>query len=356
MFVEVVRLFIVVFGTIAGFTLGRAFQGRGYATATELPSYGGILGCLVGYVAGGAIGRLMDRAAGVVERRSSKVPPAVLFIGAAGALGGGLVGAVAGVFTLLVLPTPIGLSSFGLLVWIAGWFGVRVGVSRAEELLAMAGLSSRPLIRATPYAAQDGYLVDTSAIMDGQLEPLARAGLLDGDLLVPRFVLDELQGLADAADGVRSRRARRGLESLEAMRSSSLARVSVLDDEVPQFAEVDAKLVVLAKRLQARLLTSDGNLAKVAEVQGVVTGNLRQLAAEMGPVRMPGEHLAIELVRAGREPGQGVGYLEDGSMVVVADAAELVGSGEITVAVTSTIPTAVGRMVFARLAPLGESS
>jgi uncharacterized protein YacL len=241
-----------------------------------------------------------------------------------------------------------------VILWVCADAGVRIMVRRADELIAMAGLSSRPLVRATPYDQGDGLLVDSSAIMDGQLAPLARAGLLTGDLLIPRFVLDELQGLADGPDPARSRKAQRGLEAIETLREAGLARVFILHDELPEFDAVDAKLAALARRLQIRLLTSDGNLALVAQVQGVVAVNLRRLAAELTPEHASGEQLRLRLERSGREPDQGVGYLEDGTMVVVNGGAPLVGSGDVEVVVTNLVPTGRGRIAFARLAEPGD--
>ena len=219
---------------------------------------------------------------------------------------------------------------------------------QSEALFGALGLSTRPLVRATPYAEGDGFLIDTSAIMDGQLLALTRSGIFRDDFLVPRFVLDELQGFCDARDDPRARRAQRGLESLDALRRESLGRVLVLDDEVPEIRDVDAKLVALAKRLQVRLLTTDANLARNAEVQGVPTVNLRRLAADLAPEIVAGQPLRVALVKDGQQPGQGVGYLDDRTMVVVNEGAGLVGSGERDFVATSVVPTAAGRIVFAR--------
>lgn len=350
MFIEVVRLFVVLLGTVAGFAIGRDLSTDDENAALTISALGGMLGCLAGYVCGGIFGRLIERGMGVVERSTERLPGPELLAGGAGAMIGSVLGLLLSMPLIIALPQHIGLPITGMILWITGWAGLRIAVRKTEELFALAGLSTRPLIRSTPFAAGDGYVVDTSAIMDGQLLPLVRAGLVEGDLLVPRFVLDELQGLADAADEGRSRRAQRGLEILDLVRGSGVARVCILDDEIPEFAEVDTKLVALAKRLQVRLLTTDSNLARVAEVQGIATCNLRQVASEMWPARLPGDVVNVELVREGREPGQGVGFLDDGSMVVVSAASELVGAGAVEVTVTSTIPTSMGRMVFARLA------
>jgi uncharacterized protein YacL len=192
-------------------------------------------------------------------------------------------------------------------------------------------------------------LVDTSVLMDGQLSALARAGIVGSDLFVARFVLDELQGFADAADDVRRRRARRGLEMLDTMRSEGESRVYILDDEIPELADVDAKLISLAKRLQLRLLTNDGPLVRNAELQGVPTCNLRKLAQELAPAVNPGDFVRVSLTRLGKEAGQGVGHLDDGSMVVVNGGADLVGGPEVMLQVTSVVPTSAGRLLFAQL-------
>jgi uncharacterized protein YacL len=184
--------------------------------------------------------------------------------------------------------------------------------------------------------------------MDGQLLPLARAGVLGADLMVARFVLDEVQGFADSAEETRRRRAHRGLESLEALQREGNVRVFVLDDEVPEHTEVDAKLVALARRLELRLLTNDGPLARNAEIQGVPTCNLRRLAQELAPAVVPGDTVRVALTRQGKEPGQGVGHLEDGSMVVVNDGHQLIGGPEVLLQVTSVVPTSAGRLLFAR--------
>jgi len=184
-------------------------------------------------------------------------------------------------------------------------------------------------------------------VMDTQLLPLCRSGLFRDDLMVPRFVLDELQGMADAGDE-RGRRARRGLETLELLQRDAPNRVYIVDDEVPEVSEVDAKLVALARRLQVRLLTNDVHLARVAEVQGVLTVIPRRLAADLVPGVLAGETIRVALSRAGRHPGQGVGFLEDGSMVVVNGGVDLVNAGPMSFVVSSIVPTSAGRIVFAR--------
>ena len=343
MFVEGVRLFMVVLGTAAGFWVARDLGAAG----SGLEGLGGMLGCLAGYVGGGVLGRFLERAVGVVERRVERVPPAQVIAATVGAIGGGFAGILVSIPIVLLLPGGLGIALAGLLVWVSLWLGLRIVGGRSAAILEMLGLSSRPLVRAKAYDARDGLLVDSSVIMDGQLLGLARAGLLGGDLMVPGFVLQEVQGFADTRDESRSRRAQRGLESLEVIRREGPVRIFVLDDEVPEHPSVDAKLAALARRLELRLLTNDAALARIAEVQGVATCNLRRLGLALAPAIVPGDFVRVALTKSGREVGQGVGHLDDGSMVVVNGGSTLVGGPEVSLQVTSVVPTSVGRIVFA---------
>jgi uncharacterized protein YacL len=248
---------------------------------------------------------------------------------------------------VVLVPNNWGWPLWGLLVWIGIYEGYGMGTRRAEELLAMAGLTSRPLVQATPYGkGSDVALLDTSAVLDGRLLTVARAGFLPRVLLVPPFVLDEIQTIADAQDSLRRRRGQRGLEVLAALQNTPPFDVHVLDEEVVEHDEVDAKLVALARRLEVGLLTVDGNLQRVAELQGVRCLNLHRLADGLRPVLVPGETVRLPITREGKEPGQGVGFLDDGTMVVVGDAAKLVGQ-EVEVRITGNAQTSVGRMLFA---------
>jgi uncharacterized protein YacL len=342
LFVEGVRLFVVLLGTAAGFWAAHSF-------GVQAEGVGGILGCLLGYVSGGFFGRFVDRALGVVERRVETTSPAQFIAGTLGALAGGALALMLVLPLAFLVPLRFAAPGAGLAAWCLGWLGARVLSHQSIAVLEKLGMSTRPLVRAKAFDARDGLLVDTSVLMDGQLLALARAGVVGGDLMVARFVLDELQGFADSADETRRRRARRGLESLEVLEREGMTRVFVLDDEVVEHDAVDAKLVALARRLKLRLLTNDGPLARSAELQGVPTCNLRRLAQELAPAIVPGDFVRVALTRAGKEVGQGVGHLEDGSMVVVNGGSDLVGGPDVMLQVTSVVPTNAGRLVFARL-------
>jgi uncharacterized protein YacL len=342
-FVEIVRLFTVVLLAAVGYMVGRDLGG-----VDAVAAIGGIVGCLSGYLVGGIFGRLLDRVVGVAERRSDRVPIPQLACGVIGGGVGAMFGLAVTVPLVLLVPPEIAVPVSGIVMTLVMYIGYRIASRRFEDLFAMAGVSTRPLVRARAYDDADGFLVDSSAVMDTQLLPLTRSGLFRDDLLVPRFVLDELQGMADAGDE-RGRRARRGLETLDVIRRDAPNRVYVVDDDVPEVAEVDTKLVALARRLQVRLLTNDVNLARVAEVQGVLTVIPRRLAADLIPGVLAGEAIRVALTRPGRHPGQGVGFLDDGSMVVVNGGVDLVDAGPMSFVVSSIVPTSAGRIVFARL-------
>ncbi|HEV7887281.1 MAG TPA: PIN domain-containing protein [Acidimicrobiales bacterium] len=346
MFVEIVRLFIVFLATAGGFALG-----KGSGADSHGPVIGATLGACVGYVAGGVLGRLLRQAMGQVERKIDDTPAHSLLAGALGGIAIGGLAAIIGLPAVLLLPGRIAGPVVGLAIWLGAYQGYTWGARKSEGLLAMVGLSTRPLVRATPYqpAQADAVLLDSSAIIDGRLLSLAKSGFLRDPLLIPPFVLDEIQGIADAQDPTRRRRGRRALEVLDAVRNLPGMEVHVLDDEVPEHNEVDAKLVALAKRLRVSLLTLDEPLQRIAELQGVRCLSLQRLTDGLRPVVVPGEVVRVALTRTGKEPGQGVGFLDDGTMVVVGDAADLVGQ-EVEVRVNSNVQTSMGRMLFASIA------
>ena len=189
-------------------------------------------------------------------------------------------------------------------------------------------------------------LLDTSAIIDGRIVEIHRVGFLDGVFVVPRFVLGELQAIADSSDPIRRARGRRGLELLNELREHATVVILEVTDDAK--LEVDARLVVLAKARGAKLVTSDYNLNRVATVEGVSVLNVNELAQAMRPVLQAGQELVIAITRDGREPHQGIGYLEDGTMIVVENGRAHRGE-DIPVTITSVIQTAAGRMIFAKI-------
>lgn len=193
------------------------------------------------------------------------------------------------------------------------------------------------------------YILDTSVVIDGRIADVVEAGIFDSQLIMPRFVITELQGIADSSDRLRRSRGRRGLDILNKLRTSPNVDLQIYDRDLPEFAgqSVDLRLVMLAKHLEGKLITNDYNLNKVARLHGVSVLNLNDLANSLKPVFLPGEQLTVRIVRPGEEIGQGVGYLDDGTMVVIEGGRDHVHE-QACVAVTSVLQTSAGRMVFGR--------
>ena len=191
-------------------------------------------------------------------------------------------------------------------------------------------------------------IIDTSVIIDGRIVDVCEAGFIEGTFIIPQFILQELQHIADSADSMRRARGRRGLDVLHKIQKMSGITVKIIDEDFPKIKEVDAKLVALARLLGAKIITNDFNLNKVAELQGVTVLNLNELANALKPVVLPGETMNIFIVKEGKEFNQGVGYLDDGTMVVVDNARRLINQ-QMDVVVTSVLQTTAGRMIFAKL-------
>ncbi len=196
-------------------------------------------------------------------------------------------------------------------------------------------------------------IVDTSAIIDGRLLGVARTGFLEGELMIPRFVIAELQRIADSKDHHRRTKGRRGLDLLKELQKLKTPRVVIIQDEVPEARDVDSKLVVLSRKRRAALITTDYNLNKTAEVQGVRVLNINALAQELRPIFLPGDRFRLFVQRQGKESSQGVGYLEDGTMVVVEEGAPYIGE-EIDVEVVTVLQSDTGRLIFVRPLPQKE--
>jgi uncharacterized protein YacL len=190
-------------------------------------------------------------------------------------------------------------------------------------------------------------VIDTSAVIDGRIVDIGRTGFILGTLVVPRFVLDELQRIADSPDAIRRNRGRRGLEMLAALQRDSISPVVVSEAAYPEIGEVDAKLVAYARDTGAAILTNDFNLNRVAELQGIRVLNINELANAVKAVVHPGEEMTVKIIQEGKEPGQGVGYLEDGTMIVVEGGSRYMEK-DLAITVTRVLQTVAGRMIFAQ--------
>jgi uncharacterized protein YacL len=343
--VDVLRLLVILFFAGLGYQVsGHIDSGRSVLGPFNGVMVGVIIGSGLGYVLGGVLGRTTVTVVSRTEHTLRQASAEELVAGSFGGVIGVLVGAGVTWWIFLLLQPFLAFPLFGFVVLVMGYLGYRLGGSRREEMLGMfasrAGMGPRPsAISNLP------RILDTSVAIDGRILDVVRAGFLHGLVLVPSPVLAELQGLADAGDDTRRSKGRRGLGILEALKREPGVTVEVLEDEVPGVAEVDAKLVRLCLDRKLPLLTLDTNLANAAALAGVHVMNLHALTLAMRPAVSAGDDVFVHLMRAGKEAGQAVGYLDDGTMVVAERSRDRIGD-EILVHVTSVLTTANGRMVF----------
>jgi uncharacterized protein YacL len=274
-----------------------------------------------------------------------------------------LIGAVAGsvlgifgaaLFCLVLRSAPLPGSSSAVVqifvLLLMSYVGLLVGASKGDLLnpsaLSMFFSSDKP-------SRRSAKVLDTSVIIDGRIADIAEAGFIDGMIVVPEFVLRELQIVADSTDGSKRQRGRRGLDMLQRMQSNEVLQVQIVPDDFPSIREVDLKLLELAKKWEAKVVTNDFNLNKVAHLHHVDVLNINDLANALKPVVLPGEHMNVLILKEGKEYNQGVGYLDDGTMVVVDHARKMIGRS-VEISVTSVLQTASGKMIFGKMDEAGR--
>lgn len=279
-----------------------------------------------------------------IRQRIYRMPIQQLFAATLGLILGLIIASLS-TFPLSMLPRPLNQILPFLSAVLFGYIGVVVMTTRQQEIFAF--LRGRIPERSADLGDLPPVLLDTSVIIDGRIADISRTGFIRGEMLVPRFILNELQYIADSPDPIRRNRGRRGLDILRRLQEESISPVRVVDMDVPEARSVDDKLVLLARRLRCPILTNDYNLNRVAELQGVTVLNINELANAVRVIYLPGESLHIYVLQEGKEPDQGVGYLDDGTMVVVENGRPYIGT-EIDTVVTKVLQTAAGRMIFAR--------
>jgi uncharacterized protein YacL len=284
----------------------------------------------------------------LIESRARRIPVDRLFWGTAGALAGLLVGLALGTALAGLIPGGAEVGR-GLLGPLFAYVGLVVTLAKREEL---DGLSARLFPKAA-VPRQGNKILDTSVIIDGRITDVCETGFLEGTLVVPQFVLRELQQIADSSDALKRNRGKRGFEVLQRLQRIPEVTVLVHDGDFPQVREVDRKLIELAKAMSGKVVTNDYNLNKVAELSGVEVLNINELANALKPVLLPGESIHLYVLKEGKEAGQGIAYLDDGTMVVIDHGKRLIGQ-TVDVTVTSVLQTTAGRMIFARPAPIEE--
>lgn len=270
-----------------------------------------------------------------------------------------LIAGTLGLFLGLIIANLVGLA-FGSVPYIGpyvsvalsiilGYLGMHLVVSKKSELAGWLHLHAEGSFdKKKNKDHHTGKLLDTNVIIDGRVADIYRSRFLEGPIIVPVFVLEELQKIADSSDILKRNRGRRGLDILNHMRKNSKDDVIIVTNDFEDISEVDSKLVKLAREKNYKIVTNDYNLNKVAELQGVAVLNINDLAIAVKPAVIPGEQIFVQLVKSGKEEGQGVAYLEDGTMIVVENGSQCIGK-EVPVIITSVLQTSAGKMIFAKL-------
>jgi uncharacterized protein YacL len=342
------RAVMTLLGATLGMVAGNELLIRDILTGPNNLLYITLVGLLLGYLVSAPVARAWSKLWQGVTRRASEIPPEAVLAAGTGAT----VALLIAVLLNNVLAQVPGFTWYWSLLiatlLVAGSSTFFVANRRMFGSLGARTEARRPQTR-------DGgeKLIDTSAIIDGRIIDVLEANFLDSPILIPRFVLLELQRIADSGDPLRRRRGRRGLEMLDRLTQQKAVPTQVISDDETAAEGVDEKLMAVCLQRRADLITTDYNLDRVATLQGIRVLNMNQLANAVKATFLPGERLSLSVVREGREAGQGLAYLEDGTMVVVEDAAGMVGR-TIEAVVTSSLQTNMGRMIFARPAEEGK--
>lgn len=325
MFINALRILLIIVGSIIGY-----YTGFGIKAEYDY----------IGLISGFGISLLII----LIEISLRKVSGRILIGGLLGLTGGVLISSIINSSLASILPNKQRFFMQFLLSVLLGYLGVILGIKRAE------GFHISDIVRTLRGGSPDENIkiLDTSVIIDGRISDICETGFLEGTFILPQFILQELQYIADSSDPLKRARGRRGLDILHKIQKMADLNVKIIEEDFPKIKDVDSKLVALAKVLNAKIITNDFNLNKVAELQGVAVLNINELANAVKPVVLPGETMKVFVLKEGKEVGQGVAYLDDGTMVVVENARRYIGKN-VEVAVTSVLQTTAGRMIFTRL-------
>lgn len=350
----IIALFLLLGGSLGGSYLPFLWEVLGWYNIFTNSSFmnimvGAIIFLLLSFILMNTILNLIHR----LEKKVTQMSVSYLIFGLIGAILGLLAAGLASIpFSSLAIPAVSQSVPFALSI-LLGYLGFYIGTTRVDEFRKLFNLNRKKseepsvLERKADESFRKYKLLDTSVIIDGRIYDIAKTGFIDGVLVIPNFVLLELQYIADSSDSLKRVRGRRGLDILNALQKEDNIRVESYDGDYDDIQEVDRKLIRLAKALDAVIVTNDYNLNKVSEFQNVPVLNINALANAVKPVVIPGETMRIQVIKAGTERQQGVAYLDDGTMIVVEDGQYYMNE-EIDVVVTSALQTAAGRMIFAK--------
>ncbi len=358
---RIARFFIVLAGVFIGlglaalvFNLLDSIPGKPYTLLPEwtLITYigSGILFGIIFLILSKPILELALKSASEAEKKLSKLPPGVVLSAVIGLILGlvvailltQLVNFILGEITVLAAVIDV------VIYIICAYLGIFIMVRHRPEFFDSGFFKRSRDEKSKDLGLARPKLLDTSVIIDGRIFDICTTGIIEGELIIPEFVLDELRHIADSADDLKRNRGRRGLDVLKRIQSELDMPVKIVHAEVDEATEVDSKLLFLAKKMDGIVVTNDFNLNKVAAVKGVRVLNINELSNAVKPVVLPGEDMLVTIVKDGKEPGQGIAYLDDGTMIVV-EGGQNEYNKPVPVIVTSVIQTAAGRMIFARL-------
>ena len=347
--VVTLRRVLVVTGSITGLILTFFSLGQIQNLLRHLSSFETagvlILGALFGALAGSIATPLVVW----LEGRLQRMPAMDIVLGASGLIVGLIIANLLS-SSLSRVPLLGGIAgTLGGLV--LGYLGISIAAKKREEIVGLLGslprIGGRDRSKPSEARAFSPKILDTSAVIDGRIADVCRSGFIEGPIVIPGFVLEELRHIADSADQLKRNRGRRGLDILNRIQKELAIPVQIYEREVGPNLEVDDRLIRLAKLLGGKIITNDYNLNKVAALQGVPVLNVNELANAIKPVVLPGEEMMVHVIKDGKEAGQGIGYLDDGTMIVVDGGRRHIGD-KVAVMVTSVLQTAAGRMIFAK--------
>ncbi|MBA5851789.1 PIN/TRAM domain-containing protein [Clostridium sp. cel8] len=360
---KTLRGLFTIIGLILGYFLGKMIINSQYFVKSDYLSNGligkilfptivsiifGIILFLISPWINILIMKIMD----YIERSLQKLPAVEILIGLIGALLGLLISSV---FVNLIAKIPIVGAMLAVLIAILmAALGANLAIRKKDELI---NLFSNIFIKRTQtvkekkpkneFSGVCPKVLDTSVIIDGRIFDICQTGFIEGPLIIPNFVLAELRHIADSSDGLKRTRGRRGLDILNKIQKELSIDVKIYEKDFPDIKEVDSKLLKLSQVLDGKVITNDYNLNKVAEFQGVPVLNINELANAVKPVVLPGEEMTVQIIKDGKESGQGIAYLDDGTMIVIEGGRKYIGETK-NVVVTSVLQTAAGRMIFAK--------
>ncbi|TSB44635.1 PIN/TRAM domain-containing protein [Alkalicoccobacillus porphyridii] len=350
----IVKIFLMIAGGTLGFLyipeLIQLFNFEGVPVWVQNEFTGMVIGIIIMYFVSIWVARYIVNIMKVLEEKILKASLTDILSGSLGLILGLVAGYLIG-SQIAQLQVPFVKNILPIFVTITlGYFGFQIGFKKRDELLQLF-LLSRGNVKEKKSDDDSGRhqlkILDTSVIIDGRIADICKTGFLEGTLVIPEFVLAELQHIADSSDALKRNRGRRGLDILNKIQKELPIKVEIYEGDFEDIQEVDSKLVKLAKISDGMVVTNDYNLNKVCELQGVAVLNINDLANAVKPVVLPGEKMNVQVIKDGKEHHQGVAYLDDGTMIVVEGGREFIGK-EIDVIVTSVLQTSAGRMIFAK--------